>query len=69
MAKFDGNEIKKAIEYIGQSGSIGTLDISFDAMDRLLIKYTEPMGQDIIVITIYKQEAEKFPEVTKTTRL
>lgn len=67
--KFDVQDIKKALNKIEAYGKLGEVDLEFDHLGRLEIKYSEPMGGDRCVIVIFPSETEKMAEITTTTLL
>lgn len=67
--KFDLREVKTAIAQIEKYGTMTEVDVEFDSMHRLIIKYSEPMGGDRCQITLYPAESEKMAEITTTTLL
>lgn len=69
MAKIDSKELKKAITLIEKEAGLCVVDMSFDALGRLIIKYTNTMGGDSTIITIFDANNEKMAEITRTSRL
>lgn len=67
--KFDLRDLKKALAKIEKCGTIGEVELEFDPHQRLLIKYSEPSGEQRCVITIFQANTQKMAEITTTTRL
>lgn len=69
MAKIDSKDLKKALALIEKEAGAVVVDMSFDTMNRLLIKYIDTMGGDAITIVIFDANTEKMAEITRTSRL
>ena len=67
--KIDLKELKRAVERIEKFGSLTEVTVNVDHQKRLMISYTEPMGGDNVLITLYDTESEKMGDITVTTRL
>jgi hypothetical protein len=67
--KFDVADIKKAINKIEEYGKLGEVDLEFDHLGRLELKYSEPMGGDRCTIVLFPSDTEKMAEITTTTLL
>ena len=67
--KFDVKEIKKAITKLESLGGGTEMDIKFDVHERLIIAFSEPLGGDNVVITIFPSQSEKMATITITQRL
>lgn len=65
----DLQEIKRAIAFIEKTGKIAEVEVEIDPMQRLILKYVEPMGGDSTSITFFAAETQKMAEITITTRL
>lgn len=69
MNSYSIKELEKAIELIKTIGKVDYVRLTFDHRHQLIISFTENMGSDYVVITLYPEESNKMAEITKTTRL
>lgn len=66
--KFNVADIKKALDMVTKDGGPVDVDIKFDAMERLIISYTDP-SEDGVTITVFRADTRTMATITKTTRL
>ena len=61
-------ELLKALDYAKKNGDPQAVSLGLDHRNNIRLEYyTDSHGQ--IIITIFSEEAQKFPEVTRTERL
>lgn len=67
--KYDIKEINKALAL---AKNVTDIDINLDPKDRLIISFTEPMGEvphEVIIYPLRNDVSSKFAEVKITKRL
>lgn len=67
--KIDVQELKRALAYAEKSGKLTEMNVEIDIHNRMVLQYTEPMGEDSVTIKIYDASTEKMADVTITSRL
>lgn len=66
--KYTIKDIEKGIEFLKKHCAAVYVEIDFDERGRLLMKGGDLSGNRIL-ITIFVEEAQKMPELTRTERL
>lgn len=67
--KIDLKELKRALQFMESKGTLTEVDMQIVIENRLVMKYTDPMGGDHVTVTLYDSDTEKMADVTVTSRL
>ena len=67
--KYDVKEIQRAMDLIVKNCGPAVVDIESDPRERLKISFSDTMGGDVTIITIYPSESSKMATITRTTRM
>lgn len=68
MSKYNVKELQKALEYASKTCAAEYVTIKIEELDRLVVQCGDISG-NTIQITVYREDTQKMPTVTKTERL
>lgn len=68
MNKYSINDIERGVDFLKKKCQATYVILEIDELGRLKLKGSDISG-NIVTITIYHEETQKMPDVTKTERL